>query len=166
MSLKNRIHAELDRLGPLASGSGTSQFLNVDLDNGKLSCHLTAIDQLACAFEQFTVEAPLLASAELSDLDRVALRLSQRLGYLLETISPVERDKDGCVVQMRSNPPQKDDDGTSYYELVVRRGELALCRYSKSSGQVRRVIPSNVTREVFCRLADDFSAIASQPNSP
>lgn len=166
MSLKNRIHAEFTRLGQLTTGSGTSQLLSVDLDSGRLTCQLTAVDQLACAFEQFTVEAPKLATAELPELDRVAATLSRRLSYLLESISPVEKDKDGCVVQMRSNPPQKDDDGTSYYELVVRRGELSLCRYSKSSGQVRRVIPAHVTREVFCRLAEDFSAIASQPDAP
>ncbi len=162
MSLKNRIHDELSRLGQLAGAGSARQTLIVDVDGGKLHCELVAIDQLACAFEQFTVHAPKLANAKLEQLDRVAAKLALRLSYLLESISPVEKDENGCVVQMRSTPPQKDDDGTSYYELVVRRGELALCRYSKASGQVRRIIPANVTREVFCRLAADFSAVAAQ----
>jgi hypothetical protein len=161
MTLKQRILEELNRLGPLSSAGG-SQTLSLDLIEGRLTCELVAIDQLACAFEQFTVEAPRLASATLEQLDRVAATLSRRLSYLLESISPVERDRDRCVVQMRSNPPQKDDDGTNYYELVVRQGELSLCRFSKSSGQVRRRIPAQVTREVFCRLAADFSAVAGQ----
>ena len=162
MSLKNRIQAEFNRFGQLAGASGARHTLSVDLEVGRLVCELTAIDQLACAFEEFTVQVPELASAKLPQLDRIATTLSRRLSYLLESISPVEKDQDGCVVQMRSNPPQKDDDGTSYYELVVRRGELLLCRYSKASGQVRRVIPAHVTREVFCRLAEDFSAVVAQ----
>ena len=162
MSLKNRIHDELNRLGQLSSGNSTPHNLVLDLADGRLNCTLTAVDQLACAFEQFVFEVPRLAGADLAQLDRVATTLSRRLSYLLESISPVEKDQDGCVVQMRSNPPQKDDDGTSYYELVVRRGELMLCRYAKASGQVRRVIPANVTREVFCRLVEDFAAVAAQ----
>jgi hypothetical protein len=161
MSLKNRIHDELNRLGPLVAG-GARHTLIMDVDGGQLCCALTAIDQLACAFEEFTFRAPRLENATLPQLDRIAATLARQLSYLLESISPVERDKDGCVVQMRSSPPQKDDDGTSYYELVVRRGELALSRYSKVSGQARRTIAANVTREVFCRLATDFSAVAAQ----
>lgn len=159
MSLKNRIHDELNRMGQVAAGAAP-QSLSIDTGSGTLTCELVAIDQLACAFEQFSLQAPKLANATLDQLDRVAKNLSQRLSYLLESISPVEKDKDRCIVQMRSNPPQKDDDGTSYYELVVRRGELQLSRFSKASGQVRRVIPANVTREVFARLVIDFAAVA------
>ena len=50
----------------------------------------------------------------------------------MEPIRPIELDADACVVQLRSNPPQQDDDGRSYYELLVRRGgEIALARYRK-----------------------------------
>jgi hypothetical protein len=161
MSLKNRIDDELNRLGQFSSGGNAPQTLTVDCENGTLTCDVIAVDQLACAFERFSFHAPQLANATLDQLDQVATKLSKRLSYLLESISPVEKDKDGCVVQMRSNPPQKDDDGTSYYELVVRRGELSLCRFSKASGQARRVIPAHVTREVLCRLATDFSTVAA-----
>jgi hypothetical protein len=58
---------------------------------------------------------------------------------------------------MRSNPPQKDEHQTSYYELVVRRGgEIALCRYVKEPGEARRTVPACVTREVLLRLIGDF----------
>ena len=46
---------------------------------------------------------------------------------------------------MRSNPPQKDDDGTRFYELVVSRGELSLCRYAKGPGQPRQIVAAEVT---------------------
>ena len=62
---------------------------------------------------------------------------------------------------MRSNPPQKEADRTSYYELLVARtGELSLVRYSRAAGQPRESIPAHVTREVLCRLAGDLSAAA------
>ncbi len=44
-------------------------------------------------------------------------------------------------MQLRSNPPQRDDDGRSYYELIVRRGgEIALTRYRKENGGARQQI--------------------------
>ena len=65
-----------------------------------------------------------------------------------------------CVVQLRSNPPQRDDDGRSYYELLVRRGgEIALARYRKENGNARQQIAATVTREVLLRLVGDFCAV-------
>jgi hypothetical protein len=64
------------------------------------------------------------------------------------------------VAQLRSSPPQRDDDGRSYYELTVRRGgEISLCRYRKEPGAARVQIPATVTREVLLRLVDDFEAV-------
>ena len=58
--------------------------------------------------------------------------------------------------------PQKTPDRTTYYELLVaKRGELTLTRYSRAAGQVREVIPAQVTREVLLRLASDLAAAAS-----
>jgi hypothetical protein len=90
----------------------------------------------------------------------MAKDLSARLTYLMEPIRPIEIDADACVAQLRSSPPQRDDDGRSYYELTVRRGgEIALVRYRKEPGAVRQQIPANVTREVLLRLVDDFEAV-------
>jgi len=42
---------------------------------------------------------------------------------------------------MRSSPPRREEDKSSYYELIVERaGALSLCRYekpSKSAGKYR-----------------------------
>ena len=114
----------------------------------------------SAAFEPFTLESSRLSGVSIDQLKKRAEALSARLSYLLEPISAVEVDPDSCTVQMRSVPPQKDDDGTNYYELLVERGgRLSLCRYSKSPGAVRHVVPANVTREVFHRLAADFVAV-------
>lgn len=160
MNLKTRVHDELTRIARSTGPSGPLAPLSLDIGDGQLTCILTSLDQLACAFEQITFRTPRLAGATLDQLNAVATSLSRRLSYLLEAISPVEIDSESCVVQLRSNPPTKDDDGTSYYELVVRRGELQLARYAKESGQSRCVIPALVTREVLCRLVQDLSLAA------
>jgi hypothetical protein len=82
----------------------------------------------------------------------------------MEPIAPIEIDEAACVMQLRSNPPQRDDDGRSYYELLVRRGgEITLARYRKENGAGgRRQIAANVTREVLLRLVGDFCAVLEQ----
>jgi hypothetical protein len=80
------------------------------------------------------------------------------VNYLLEPIAPIETDAQGCSVQMRSNPPHKDDNGARYYELLLRRGGSAcLSRYEKQAGQPRMRVPAALTHEVIGRLIDDFS---------
>jgi hypothetical protein len=64
-----------------------------------------------------------------------------------------------CIVQLRSNPPEQNDQGTFYYELVVRQGAIELCRYQKATGDVRQTVPATVTLEVLERLAEDFVAV-------
>ena len=94
--------------------------------------------------------------------DRSYLEQNLPAPFAFLSLSPIETDAQGCIVQMRSNPPQKESDRTSYYELLVSRtGELSLARYSRAAGQEREVIPAQVTREVLARLVDDFSSVAS-----
>ncbi|MGE0756690.1 MAG: hypothetical protein AB7F89_14235 [Pirellulaceae bacterium] len=157
MNFKTRLHDELNRLQALAGPNHLPQQLTLTLAEGELECVFVSIDQLACAVERITYRAGRLSAATLEQLSGMATKLSQRLSYLLEAIRPVETDRDECIVQMRSNPPQKDDDGTSYYEVVVRRGEIGLVRYAKGSGQSRRIIPAHLTREVLARLVLDLA---------
>ncbi len=158
MSLKNQAQTAL---------SGVSNFLQGRYDlyaaEGNLTLHseLVTLDALALAFSHVTLTNSALASAPIEQLKKVADSLSKRLTYLLEPISPIEVDADQCVVQLRSNPPQRDDNGTQYYELLVRKGgELSLRRYQKQPGGVRHAIAAHVTRQVFLRLVGDFSEAA------
>jgi hypothetical protein len=158
MNLKSRADAALKNLAPFLQGR---QLLDETEGSQRLQCDLVALDALACAFDRFEVQSGALASAGMTDLKPLSENLSRRLTYLLEPISPMEADAQQCVIQLRSNPPQKDDDGTSYYELLVARGgRLSLCRWLKERGQPRRIIPTQVTREVFLRLVADFSTAA------
>ncbi len=140
---------------------GDAQLLEIDEAGQRLRCELVALDTLACAFTRLTLADDALARLSGDQLKQTAERLAGRLTYLLEPISPIETDAHGCVVQLRSNPPQKEADRTSYYELLVARaGEISLTRYTRASGAPRQVIPAQVTREVLARLAGDFSAAA------
>lgn len=152
MSLRDLLQSELAAV----LGAGPHR-VNIEHDGKHLTCDLEQVQPLACEFRQLAVASSRLANVSMADVERISSQLSAKLNYLLEPIGPIERDQDQCVVQMRSNPPQQGDDGTSYYELLVRRGgELALCRFQKQSGSPRQKISAVVTREVLLRLAEDF----------
>ena len=159
MSLREKVITSLDSL---VSGetlpAGTRAF-QVEADAMRLECELLSVGPLGCLMSQMTLHTDRLADASSDRLRGLSESLSERLTYLLEPISPIEIDADGCTVQMRSNPPHQDEGQTSYYELLVRRGgSLGLCRYSATRGNERHVIAAQVTREVFARLIDDFVA--------
>jgi hypothetical protein len=157
MTLKEQLQQALTNVAPFSIGE---HLLAVDDGSRQLRCQLTALDSLACAFTRLSLRAAALSAMSNEQLKKTAEQLSARLTYLLEPISPIEVDAHGCVVQMRSNPPQKDADRTSYYELLVSRsGELSLYRYSRIPGQSREPIAAHVTREVLARLAADFAAV-------
>jgi hypothetical protein len=127
-------------------------------DGAVLRCEVTAIDALAVSFRKLALETLELAGVPLARLEQIAKNLSEKLSYLLEPVEPIEADAHTCTVQMRSNPPQKDDDGHSYYELLVKAGgELSLERYRKEPGAKRTPLDATVTREVLLRLAGDFA---------
>jgi hypothetical protein len=156
MSFKNRVIAALKQQ---ASTSGGIQPPPVCIEEGegRFVIEVVEIGSLACSFDRITYTSKALQSASLAALTQMAEDIQRRVSYLLEAIRPIEVDEDRCVVQMRSNPPAKDDDGTRYYELVVQRGEVSLCRFCKTPGQPRRRVPAEVTHEVVGRLAADFA---------
>lgn len=158
MSLSDKAQQVLQGWARFTNGSNRL----VVADGGHvLESELTALDTLACEFTNLLVRHARLATADMAALVRASEALSLKLNYLLEPIRPIEIDRDQCVVQMRSQPPQKTDDASSYYELLVKKGgELSLARYVKEPGQTRRPAPAQVTREVYLRLAADFEAAA------
>lgn len=156
MSLKEQLRDRLAATAPFVDG-----ITDIVVREGSLAlcCELASLDRTGCEFVRLSVETPRLAGAATDRLQKVAADLAKRLTYLMEPISPVEVDHEQCVVQMRSSPPQKNDDGTTYYELLVRAGgELSLCRFTKTIGNARQNVPAQVTREVLLRLAGDLEA--------
>jgi hypothetical protein len=154
MSIQADIDRELKRISAV-SGRG---LLQVDCDTGRIEADLVAVDAIGCSFQTLGLSTSKLSGAELGRLKDISQKLTEKLTYLLEPIGLVEADADRCSIQLRSSPPKKGEDETSYYELMVRRGgDITLSRYSKKSGQLRQIVPANVTREVLVRLADDFT---------
>jgi hypothetical protein len=157
MSLKAKVQSALQQVG----SASAPQTIRVQEADQTLSCQLDAIDQLALAFSDLELYDARLENAPLARLKEVSQKLSAALTYLLEPIAPIEIDVDRCVVQMRSNPPSRDDDARSYYELLVQRdGRLRLNRYKKPNGGLRLLVSAHVTREVFERLVGDFASAA------
>jgi hypothetical protein len=157
MTLKKQLETTLTGIGATAAPRSLSL-----TDGGRiLTCELAALDTLACSFTRLTLAVDRLAGASEDALRKMANDLTKRVNYLLEPIAPIEVDPEQCVIQLRSNPPQRDEHRSSYYELLVRRGgEISLCRYTKDRGAPRQVAPANVTREVLLRLVGDFEAAA------
>src|SRR4051812_38126577 len=110
MSLLLQLQSALDR-----SGSGPC-VVSAEEGRRRLTCELECIHPLAVEFRAFRLETGELAGASMADVRRISDALAARLTYLLEPINPVEQDAEQCLVQMRSVPPHKDDDGRSYYE--------------------------------------------------
>ena len=155
MTLQTKLNQELTNLG-----SGVAAMLAVNEGSRQLSCDITERNALAVSFNRLQLATLELAGATPADLERIGKSLSERLTYLMEPISPIELDAEACIVQLRSNPPQRDDDGRSYYELSVNRGgQIALSRYRKENGNARQPIPATVTREVLLRLVSDFCGV-------
>jgi hypothetical protein len=152
MSLSSKLLAELR-----ANAGQSNRSLSVS--EGQRVARVDAIqcEALAVTIEELEVQTPELGGATAFQLQAASCSLASRINYLLEPIAPIETDAAGCSVQMRSNPPQKDDNAYRYYELLIRRGgSVALCRYEKQPGQPRTRVPAALTHEVVGRLVDDF----------
>jgi hypothetical protein len=155
MTLTTRFEQELN-----STGSGGEITLAAADGDRHVTCELLERDSLAVRLQKLCLATTELANASPAELERISAALAGRLTYLMEPIRPIELDADACLVQMRSSPPQRDDDGRNYFELIVRRGgELFLARYRKEPGQPRERVAANVTREVLLRLVADFSAV-------
>lgn len=133
----------------------------------RVRCEVDQCDQLAVAVYELILESSELEKTAITKLQAASKKLCDRVTYLLEPISPIETDVEGCVVQMRSNPPQKQDDGRYYYELFLRRGgSVTLQRFEKQPGSIRQRVAANLTHEVLGRLVEDFNATIAEAVKP
>ena len=127
MSLKTKLKAEL-----LAHATAGPRAIAAQEGDLRLVCELADANPLAVELTKLAVATPKLAGATVDRLSEISQKISARVTYLLEAIGPVELDEESCVAQMRSVPPLREEEGTSYYEILVRRGgEVVLCRYQK-----------------------------------
>lgn len=124
-------------------------------DGVDLHCEFSSIDSMACAFRHMSVEFETGRSSE--RLRETCDALSAKLTYLLEPLQIIECDAELSTVQMRSNPPQADEQTRRYYELTAIPNRLSLCRFEKQPGHPRVQIESIFTHEVAIRLISDLA---------
>lgn len=145
----------LSQLDGIAAGATAT----VEADGDRLILGVSQSDALSLAFSELRLETDLLAGAQAERVREVAEKLTRRITYLLEPLTPIEIDHDLAVVQMRSTTPQRDRESSTYYELLVKTGgSLSLRRYRKPTGAIREPIDATLTREVLVRLVDDLLA--------
>ena len=143
----------------LATASGAAS-LTAQEGNDRLACDLVAIDSLGVSVRRLELESTRLQGVAAERLREVADDLARRVSYLLEAIAPIEIDDQACTIQMRSKPPHRQENATSYYEVLVTAAAISLKRFSKTRGTTRQPEPFDLTRQVLYRLVDDFVAAA------
>ncbi|NIL97283.1 MAG: hypothetical protein GTO62_09150 [Planctomycetales bacterium] len=160
MSLQEQLGEQLRRLEAAPATAGPYE-IEIPGEHYQLTCQLHAVGALGCALGQMTVTGHKLAGASVEQLKEVSQSLASQLTYLLERVAPIEVDQDGCVVQMRSDPPHREEDETSYYELLVQTDRVTLRRFRQEKDQQRHPVSAHLTREVLVRLAGDLVAVVS-----
>ena len=154
MSLSQQLEQKLN------AASAAPVSLGVREGDDHLVCELSALGSLGVSVKVLELRTNKLAGKNASELRKVADELAGRVSYLLEAIAPIEIDEEACSVQLRSVPPYRAENLTSYYEILVTAGAIALKRFNKSRRETRRAEPFDITRQVLYRLVDDFAAAA------
>jgi hypothetical protein len=118
------------------------------------------VDSLGCAFRELRVTADEFAAGPFDRLKTWADNLCHKVTYLLEHIGPLEADAEAQTVLVRSTPPNRQPDQTTFYEMLVKApGVLTLRRYARPAGGGERIACDiQVTHEVLVKLVQDIVA--------
>ena len=159
MSLKTALSAELQKLVGF-SAPVPRPVLATAPGNIDLAIDLIAVDTMSCSFREIRLRVPSLAAAEVGVLGEWAERFCKRITYLLENIGPIEVDPQQDRVLVRSTPPDKQDDETLFYEILLQshaNGNFSLRRYRTTKSDAGRAqVDMQTTQEVLLKLVDDL----------
>ena len=160
--LTNEIRKLAGHAGPAAKTVAVSGPGGVDL-----AVDVTAADSMSCSCRELRMRVPALSGAGADVLSKWAQDLCSRVTYLLEQIGPLEIDTAGKQVLIRSKAPDKRDNSTSFYEVLLQSqgaGLFTLRRYRRDNqSNVREHVDLHTTHELLEKLADDL--IATIPSS-
>ena len=152
-TLDDQIDAELAALG---SAGGV---LSLAADNAvAVRAELTAVETLGVALSHLELDVPNLAGASQATLETWGRDLCSRVTYLLEGLGPLEFDPQNSELLIRSVPPTRDANATSYFEVMLSAaggGAFTLARYRTEPGVSRTREDVALTREVLKRLVRD-----------
>jgi len=117
---------------------------------------------MSCSCREVRMRVPALAGAGSDVLKKWADALCGRVTYLLEHLGPLEIDTDGKQVLIRSKSPDKRDNATTFYEVLLQSqgaGIFTLRRYRReNAGAPREHVDLRTTHELLEKLADDLIA--------
>ena len=132
-----------------------------------LAVDVTAADSMSCSCREIRMRVPGLAGADASVLEKWAQNLCARVTYLLEQIQPLEIDQQAKQVLLRSQSPDKRQNATTFYEILLQSqgaGLFTLRRYRRNGKDApREHVDLTMTHEVLERLADDLNAATPSP---
>lgn len=118
---------------------------------------VTSVDRLSCAFHELRLTVPAFQTTAVDQLKQWADDLCRRVTYLLEQLGALEIDPVSGQAQIRSTRPDRQDDQTRYYEIVLQLpGSLILRRYEVIAGAGRQQIDLQTTLEVLQKLVPDL----------
>ncbi len=157
MSLRDNVEQQLASL----QGSHLPTSLRTsDIVGNQIRIDLTSIDSMSVEFMELELFLPKLRSVEFDVVKKWATNLSKRITYLLEGIGPLEYDESNAQVLMRSTPPQSDNSGKEFYEIIlssIGNGTFLLKRYETRQGVAGKSIVSiQITIQVLLKLIDDL----------
>ena len=144
------------------SGSGVG-LMEIPLDDVVVAVGVVQSEQLSLEASQLTIRVPALQGADFQKITAVAEQILRRRRHPpLTTLTHSESDSVGDSSQLRT-PPETDDDGTLYYELLLVPGEITLQRMHNPVGSPRRRVNFALTREQFSgMIADLVEAITEE----
>ncbi len=159
MSLAPSLEQELNRLALLTPATGTARLV---WRSGDLQIQVAAVDAIGCAIDQvlLTFSAPRTTDAQ--RIRTIAEQLCRQLRYLVEPLEVLEVVQVPPVVQARSQPPTRNPQGSTFYELKLDAASFLLVRYHAPKGQPKVTTPMKLTREILARVVDDLVAAAEQ----
>ena len=154
MTLSQRIIEEL-RTAPSGQGAEICAFdeklwVEVELaDSGRLGCLLDRLD---------------VQPGGGCNLNIDPIRMTQKITYLEEELEIIEVEGQGRRTVLRSAPPRKEDQTTSFFEMVLDPAKgLSLVRYRYDPGMGERTpVSAPLARETLERLVDDLINLAQE----
>jgi hypothetical protein len=125
-----------------------------------IAVDFTVVDSLSCAFRELRVSAEELKSSPFDTLQGWADALCKKVTYLLEHVGLLESDAAAQTVLIRSTPPSKQPEQTTFYEMLVQApGTLSLRRYMRAADSAdRSSCDIQITHEVLAMLVQDIVA--------
>jgi len=162
--LTNEVRKLAGHVGPVPKTIAVSGPGGVDL-----AVDITAADSMSCSCREVRMRVPNLSGAGSDVLKKWAQDLCARVTYLLEQLGPLEIDVEGKQVLIRSKSPDKRDDATAFYEILLQSqdaGVFTLRRYRRDGhGAAREHVDLRTTHELLEKLADDLIATIPQPTN-